>query len=446
MDARLEKIENSEAYIGIEVDPERMEEGMQVAYRKVVKEVAIPGFRKGRVPRELLEAQFGREILFQDALEYVVPRAYEEAVKDLDIEAIAPPEFDFDDEIKIEEGKVFKFIARAPLKPEVKLGKMEGLQVTVPSAEVSEEDIESKIEEMRLRYAQLEEKTEETAEMGDTVTLDFEGFVDGKPFAGGKGENHALELGSNTFIPGFEEQLVGLKAGDSQDVNVTFPEGYHADDLAGKDAVFKVDINKIECKKIRELNDEFVQEVSQFDTVEELREDTRKSLAEIAEYRRNEVLRYEILDKAMQECEISVPDAVVRAQVQNMMQDFEQRIVAQGLSMEQYFQFTSSNQDELAQRMWPEGERLAKSNFMLEKLIEEKGFEVSDEEIDKRIEGIAQDMGMDLEMARENFADLMDQLEFGIKMDKAVDYLTDNAVISNEEKKAEEQAEEQLAE
>lgn len=446
MDARLEKIENSEAYIGIEVDTERMEEGMQAAYRKVVKQVAIPGFRKGRVPRELLEAQFGREILFQDALEYVVPRAYEEAVKDLDIEAIAPPEFDFDDDITIEEDKPFKFTARVPLKPEVKLGKMEGLEVTVPSAEVSEEDIDRKLEEIRLRYAQLEEKTEEAAEMGDTVTIDFEGFVDGEPFAGGKGENYALELGSNTFIPGFEEQLAGLKTGDNKEVNVTFPESYHADDLAGKDAVFKVEVKKIECKKMRELDDEFVQEVSQFDTVEELREDNRKTLVETAEYRRNEVLRYEILEKAMQECDISVPGAVVKAQVQNMVQDFEQRIVSQGLSMEQYFQFTNSNQDELAQRMWPEGERLAKSNFMLEKLIEEKGFEASDEEIDKRIEEIAQGMGMDLETARENFAELMDQLEYGIKMDKAVDYLIDNASISDEEKKAEEETEAEILE
>ena len=216
----IEKIENSEAYIEIEVSAEQVEEGLQYAYRKVIKQVAIPGFRKGKAPRELLELQFGKEVLFQDALEYIVPEAYEKALEELNIKPIAQPEFDINDP---ESGQPFKFNARVPVKPEVKLGEIEGIEVEIPDFQVKEEDVIQRLEDMRRHYAQVAEKIEEPAAMGDKLNIDFEGFIDGEAFAGGKGEDYSLELGSNTFIPGFEEQLVGLKAGESKDVLVTFP-------------------------------------------------------------------------------------------------------------------------------------------------------------------------------------------------------------------------------
>lgn len=431
MDAKLEKIENSEAYIEIEVDAEKFEEGLQHAYRKVVKQASVPGFRKGKVPRSILENQYGKEILYQDALEYIVPSAFEEAVEKLEIEPIAQPDFEID-EI---EGETFSFKVKVAVKPEVKLGEIEGIEVAVPENKVTEEEVEKRMEEMRSRYAQIEEKSEEeSVEMRDIAYIDFEGFVDGEAFAGGKGTDHALEIGSGAFIPGFEDQLIGLKIGETKDVNVTFPEEYHAEELAGKDAVFKVTVNKINTRRKREFNDEFVQEVSQFETVDEYREDVRKTLVDIAETRKNEYLKQELVNQALDRCEIPVADGAIKAQIEMMTQDFEQRIAGQGLNMDQYFELTNSNQEQFSQSLWPQAERIVKSNFMLEKIVEEKGIEVSNEEIDKKVQEMAEAMGLDAEVLKTSVADISDRVKGTIANEKAVQYLVDNAklVESNE--------------
>ncbi len=427
MQAKLEKIENSEAHIEIEVSNEKVEEGLQQAYRKVVKQISIPGFRKGKVPRELLERHFGKEVLLQEALEFIVPDAYEAALTELNIEPLAQPDFDFPE---IDDDQPLTFKARVAIKPEVKLGDIEGIEISVPEFTIKDEDVENRLEDMRTRYAQVVEKTEEPANLGDTVILDFEGFVDDVPFEGGKGEDYTLELGSQTFIPGFEEQLVGLKKGDSSDVKVTFPESYHAPDLAGQDAVFKVSIKKVEGRKLRELDDTFAQEVSQLDTMAELRDDIRKELTNMAEYQRKELIKNQVTEKALENCEMVVADAVVKAQVQRMLQEFEQRMAFQGLSLQQYYQLTNSNEEQFSNKIWPEAEKIVKSNFMLEKLVDEKGIEISDEELDKRIEEIAQSMNMDLETAKENLSNAMDNVILGLKMDKALESLMDSAVVT----------------
>ncbi|MEN6327309.1 MAG: trigger factor [Syntrophomonas sp.] len=427
MQAKLEKIENSEAHIEIEVSSEKVEEGLQQAYRKVVKQVSIPGFRKGKVPRELLERHFGKEVLLQEALEFIVPDAYEAALTELNIEPLAQPDFDFPEN---DDDQPLTFKVRVAVKPEIKLGDVEGIEISVPEFTVKDEDIENRLEDMRTRYAQVVEKIEEPANLGDTVTLDFEGFVDDVPFEGGKGEDYTLELGSQTFIPGFEEQLVGLKKGDSSDVKVTFPESYHAPDLAGQAAVFKVTINKVEGRKLRELDDAFAQEVSQLDTIAELRNDIRKELTDMAEYQRKELVKNQVTEKALEKCEMVVADAVVKAQVQRMMHEFEQRMTFQGLSLEQYYQLTNSNEEQFSNRIWPEAEKIVKSNFMLEKLVDEKGIEITDEELDKRIEEIAKSMNMDLETAKEHLSNAMDNVILGLKMDKALEYLIDSAVVT----------------
>ena len=437
MEAKLEKIENSEAYIAIEVDAEKFEEGLEKAYRKVVKQVGIPGFRKGRVPRPLLEAHYGKEILYQDALEVIVPEAYEEALEQLNIKALAQPEFDIDE---IEDGKPFKFQARVAVKPEFELGNLEGLEVSIPYFQVTDQDVNNRLEEMRSRYAELSEKTEEPAEIGDTLEIDFEGFIDGEAFPGGQGSDYPLELGSNTFIPGFEDQLAGLKVGENKDVQVTFPEDYHAEDLAGKEAVFKVEVKKIETKKMRDLNDDFAQEVSSFDSLAELREDIKSNLETMTDKRRQELIKQEVLAQALGQCDIPAADAVVNAQLDRMLEQFGQRMAAQGLSLEQYFQFTGSNPEAFYSELRPEAERIVKTNFMLEKIAEEKGFTVTDEEIDKQIETIAKDMGLELEQAKERLNVLRDELQESMKVDKAIEYLVDNAIIT--EKEDEEKAEE----
>lgn len=426
MEAKLEKIENSEAYIAIEVDADKFEEGLEHAYRKVVKQVSIPGFRRGRVPRPLLEAHFGKEVLYQDALEYIVPIAYEEAITQLNIDPIAQPDFDIND---IEDGQPLRFQVKVAVKPEVELGQLEGLEVRIPKMEITEEDVDRRLDDMRSRYAQLEEKTDEPAVLSDVLTIDFAGYLDGELFEGGSGEDYSLELGSNTFIPGFEEQLVGAKVGDEKDVQVTFPEEYHAEDLAGKEALFKVKVKGIETRKLRDLDDEFAQEVSQFDTAAELREDVRNNLTQMLEYRKNELIKQEVLDRAIEKCDIPVADAVVNNQIDRMLQQFGQRLSSQGLSLEQYFQFTGSTREDLSADMWPEATRTCKVNFMLEKLVEEKGFEVTDEEMNNSIEEAARGMGVDPDQAKQNLAGVIDSLEFGVKMDKAVKYLIDNANV-----------------
>lgn len=435
MSARLEKIENSEAYLNIEVNPQVFEEGLQQAYRKVVKQVTIPGFRKGRVPRELLEAHFGREILYEDAVEAVVPGAFEEALAELDIEPIAQPEFEIEE---IQDDKVLRFKAKVAVKPEVVLGQMEGLEVTVPVFAMDEADVDKRMEDMAAHYAQVVEKTDEPAEMGDTATIDFEGFMDGVAFEGGAGEDYPLELGSHSFIPGFEEQVAGLKVGDTADVMVKFPEAYQAEELAGKDAVFKVTVHKIETKQPRELNDEFAQEVSNFNTLEELRDDVRKNMQESLDNRRKSMLREAVLSKALENCQIDVPAPVVKIQLQNMLNQFAEQLKMQGLSIEQYFQLTGRNVDRFNEEMWPEGEKNARTNFMLEKLIEEKGIEISDEELDKYIVDMATSMGVEADQARQNLAGVMDDLAYRMKIDKALDYLVDNAVVTEADETEEE--------
>jgi trigger factor len=369
MSARLEKIEKSEAYLSIEVDAQTFEEGLQKAYRKVVKQVTIPGFRKGRVPRELLEAHFGREILFEDAIEMIVPEAFEQALTELDIEPIAQPEFEIEE---IKEDNILRFTAKVPVKPEVVLGQIEGLEVTIPILEMDDADVDRRMEDMANHYAELVEKTEEPAEMGDTATIDFEGFVDGVAFEGGKGEDYPLELGSQSFIPGFEEQVVGLKVGDTADVMVIFPETYQAEELAGKNAVFKVTVHRIETKQPRELNDEFAQEVSNFETIAELREDVQKSMQESMDNRRLGFIRDAVIAKALENTQVDVPGAIVRMQLQNMLNQFAEQLKMQGLSIEQYFQLTGRNVDRFNEEMWPEGEKNARVNFMLEKITEER--------------------------------------------------------------------------
>lgn len=435
MEAKLEKIENSEAYIEIEVDADKFEEGLEKAYRKVVKQVSIPGFRKGRAPRPLLEAHYGKEVLYQDALEVIVPDAYEEALKQLNIEALAQPEFDIDE---IEDDKPFIFKARVAVKPEFELGKLEELEISIPRFQVTDGDVNNKLEDIRARYTELIEKTEEPAAIGDTVEIDFEGFIDGEAFSGGKGTDYPLELGSDTFIPGFEEQLVGIKLGEEKDVKVTFPEAYHAEDLAGKDAVFKVNVKKIETKKLRELDDAFVQEVSEFETLAELRDDIRTSLEKMSNARKQEAIKQEAVNLALSNCEIPVADAVVNKQLERMLDQFGQRMASQGLSLEQYFQFTGSNPEAFYSELRPEAERIVKTNFMLEKIVEEKGFTISDEELNKQIEDVAKDMGADLETAKATLGELKDNIEQGMKIDKAVQYLVDNAIISEKEENSEE--------
>ncbi|NLO21330.1 MAG: trigger factor [Syntrophomonadaceae bacterium] len=448
MNARVSKIDNGEAFLEIEVAADKLEEGMQFAYRTVVKKVTVPGFRKGKVPRPLLEAYYGKEVLYEDALEHIIPEVYDGAVKALEIKVMGQPEFDFDLETIENDEQPFVIKATVAIEPEIILGQTEGLEIKVPDFPVSDEMVEKRLDEMRSSYAQLVDKTE-PSEMGDTVLLDFEGFTDGVPFDGGKGEDYQLVLGSNTFIPGFEEQLTGLKAGDEKEVEVNFPDDYQAEDLAGQAAIFKVSIKSVQCKQMRELNDEFAQEVSECESLDELREDIRKNLLEASEARRQDVIRQAALDKAMETTPVVLAESAIKAQAINMAQQLEQRLMSQGISLEQYLTITNSNVEMLINSIMPDAERQLKTNFILEKLIYEKGIEINDEELNIYINDMAVRTGMEVEEVRKNVEGMEDNIRNNLKMDKAVDYLVEHAVVSIEEKEeaeAQGEAEESVAE
>lgn len=432
MNARVSKIDNGEAFLEIEVGADKLEEGMQFAYRTVVKKVTVPGFRKGKVPRPLLEAYYGKEVLYEDALEHVIPEVYDEAVKALELKIMGQPEFDFDLETIDNDEQPFVIKATVAVEPEVILGQTEGLEIKVPDFPVSDEMVEKRLDEMRSSYAQLVDKSE-PSEMGDTLLIDFEGSIDAIPFDGGKGEDYQLVLGSNTFIPGFEEQLTGLKAGDEKDVEVTFPDDYQAEELAGQDAVFKVSVKGVQSKQMRELTDEFAQEVSECETLDELREGIRKNLLEASEARRLDVLRQAAIEKAMETTQIVLAESAVKAQAINMAQQLEQRLMSQGISLEQYLTITNSNVEMLINSIMPDAERQLKTNFILEKLIDEKGIEINDEELDIYINDMAKRTGMEVEAVRKNLEGIEDNIRNNLKMDKAVDYLVEHAVVSIEE-------------
>lgn len=431
MNARVEKVENGEAILEIEVSADKLEEGMEYAYRTVVKQVTIPGFRKGRVPRQLLEAYYGKEVLYQDALEHIIPGLYDEAVKKLELHIMGQPDFDFDIE-NIEDGQPFIVKVAVAVEPEVVLGEIEGLNINVPDFTVSDEMVENRLNDMRSSYAQMVEK-DGSSDNGDTVTINFEGFIDGVPFDGGKGDDYQLALGSNTFIPGFEEQLIGLKAGDEKEVLVNFPEDYQAEDLAGQPAVFKVEVKSVQTKKMRELTDEFAQEVSECETVAELKEDTRKTLTEMGEANRRDTLRQAAVEKALEKCQMVLAESAIKSQAAVMTQQLEQRLLAQGIPLEQYLAITNSSIEVLINSLMPEAEKQLKTNFMLEKLIDEKGIDINDEELDIYINDMAEKMGMEVEEVRKNIEGMTDNIRYNLKMDKAVDYLVDHAVITTQD-------------
>ncbi|MDR1159362.1 MAG: trigger factor [Syntrophomonadaceae bacterium] len=439
MEAKLMKVENSEAYIEITVDETAVEQGMNQAYKKIVKKLNVPGFRKGKAPRAILTAHYGKEIFYSDALEVIVPDAYEKALTQLDITPIAQPEFDFPEDDIID--KTFSFSARVPVKPEVTLGKIEEIDVTIPKLELLEGDIENALNDIQGRYALLAERAEdEPAEYNDKVNIDFEGFVNDEPFEGGKADGYTLVLGSNSFIPGFEDQLIGLRKGEKKDLEVYFPPKYHNQELADKKAVFKVTLNKIEHKQLRELNDEFAQEVSEFDTLEEMRADVREKAEQQLTARKREMIKSEVLKKAVDDCEMILPDAVVDERTKKMLQQLQQSMALQGITLEQYFEFSNSSEEEFYKNVWPEAELNVRTDFMLEKIAEEKGFEADDEELEKYVNDIAGEANIPADTAKEILASSTDNVRMSICINKAIDYLVENAVVTEEEIPSEEGA------
>ncbi|MFP4958551.1 MULTISPECIES: trigger factor [Bacillus] len=423
MSVKWEKQEGNEGVLTVEVDAETFKTALDDAFKKVVKQVSIPGFRKGKIPRGLFEQRFGVEALYQDALDILLPVEYPKAVEEAGIEPVDRPEIDVE---KIEKGESLIFTAKVTVKPEVKLGEYKGLGIEKDDTTVTDEDVQNELKALQERQAELVVKEEGAVEEGNTVVLDFEGFVDGEAFEGGKAENYSLEVGSGSFIPGFEDQLVGLEAGAEKDVEVTFPEEYHAEELAGKPAVFKVKIHEIKAKELPELDDEFAKDIDEeVETLAELTEKTKKRLEEAKENEADAKLREELVLKASENAEIDVPQAMVDTELDRMLKEFEQRLQMQGMNLELYTQFSGQDEAALKEQMKEDAEKRVKSNLTLEAIAKAENLEVSDEEVEAELTKMAEAYNMPVENIKQAIGST-DAMKEDLKVRKAIDFLVEN--------------------
>ena len=423
MSVKWEKQEGNEGVLTVEVDADTFNKALDDAFKKVVKQVSIPGFRKGKVPRALFEKRFGVEALYQDALDILLPVEYPKAVEEAGIEPVDRPEIDVE---KIEKGESLIFTAKVTVKPEVKLGEYKGLGIEKDDTAVTDEDVQNELKSLQERQAELVVKEGGKVEEGDTVVLDFEGFVDGEAFEGGKAENYSLEVGSGSFIPGFEDQLVGLEADAEKDVEVTFPEEYHAEDLAGKPAVFKVKIHEIKAKELPELDDEFAKDVDEeVETLAELTEKTKKRLEEAKENEADAKLREELVTKAAENAEIDIPQAMIDTELDRMMKEFEQHLQMQGMNLELYFQFSGQDETALKEQMKEDAEKRVKSNLTLEAIAKAEDLQVTDEEVEEELSKMAEAYNMPVENIKQAIGSTEGMKE-DLKVRKAIDFLVEN--------------------
>lgn len=398
MSLQVEKLEKNMAKLTIEASAEELEKAIEKSYQKQKSKISIPGFRKGKVPRQIVEKMYGKEVFYEDAANELIPDAYDKALSECEEDIVSSPKIEV---TQIEAGKPFIFTATVALKPEVKLGKYKGVKIDKIDAEVTEEEVDAEINRERENNARNITVEDRPVKDGDITTLDFEGFVDGVAFEGGKGENYPLTIGSGAFIPGFEEQLVGAEIGKEVEVKVTFPEDYQAEELKGKDAVFKCVVKEIKEKELPELDDEFASEVSEFDTLAEYREDVRKNLAEKKEKDAKNAREEAAVKAAVEDSEMEIPEAMLETQQRQMVDEFAQRITMQGLSMEQYFQFTGTNYQQMVEQVKPQAEERIRSRLVLEAVAKAENIEVTDEDYEKELVTMAEVYQMEVDKVRE---------------------------------------------
>ncbi len=426
MSLQVEKLEGNMAKLTIEVPAEDFEAAVEKAYQKSKNKINIPGFRKGKAPRKMIEQMYGKEIFFEDAANYAIPTAYAKAVDECTEEIVSQPKIDIE---QAEAGKPFIFTAEVALKPEVTLGTYKGVEVEKTDASVTDEEVDAAIERERESNARTVSVEDRAVQDGDLTVLDFEGFVDGEAFEGGKGENYPLTIGSNTFIPGFEEQLIGAEIDKEVEVNVTFPEDYQAQELAGKPAVFKCTIKEIKEKQLPDLDDEFAGEVSEFETLAEYKEDVRKNLGEKKAEEAKLEKEDKVVDAIIADAKMDIPEAMLETQQRQMAEDFAQRIQMQGLSLDQYFQFTGLTRAAFLEQLKPQAEKRIQSRLVLEAVAKAENIEASDEEYDEEIKKMADAYQMDVE----EINDMMGAYEKksvreDICIRKAADFVVEHAV------------------
>ena len=425
MSVKWEKEEGTNnGKLTFEIEPAKIKEGLDTAFNRVKKTLNVPGFRKGKVPRQIFNKMFGEESLYQDALNAVLPEAYANAVAESNIKPVAQPEIDVE---SMEKDSTWVLTAKVTVEPEVKLGQYKDLEVKARSTEVTDEEVDAEIKKLEEQQAELVLKEDQPAAEGDTVVIDFEGKVDGVAFDGGKGENYSLELGSNTFIPGFEDQLVGHKAGETVEVNVTFPEEYHAEDLKGKDAVFETTIHEVKTKELPELDDEFAKDVDEeVDTLVELKAKTRERLEAQKQNAAKEAIQEEVIDKAVENAEIGeIPGAMIEEDVHRQMDQYLAGLQQQGISADMYYKLTGSSEEDLHKQFESGAQKRVKTNLVLEAIVAAEDIKASEEEINAEIKELAAQYGMEEAAVRSALSD--DMLNHDIAIRKVVKEMTDSA-------------------
>ena len=428
MSVKWEKQEGNQGLLTIEVPAAEVNNALDKAFNKIVKQINEPGFRKGKMPRPLFEKKYGVEALYQDALEIIIPDAYSKAIDEAGIEPVDYPEIAGTENFA--KGQDFTFTATVTVKPEPKLGEYKGLEVTKLPTEVTDEEVEEQIQEQLARKAELEIKEEGAIEEGDTAVIDFEGFQGEEAFEGGKGEDYPLEIGSGSFIPGFEEQLVGVKAGESKDVVVTFPEEYHAAELAGKEATFKVTVKEVKTKVLPELNDEFAKEIDpEVETLEALRAKIKEQTVEQKKAEAEGTLRDELVEKAAANAEMDIPASMIDTELDRMVQEFGQRLQMQGMNLELYFQFSGQTEEQLRGQMKEDAENRVRVALTLEAIAKAENIEVSEEDITTELDAMASQFGMTVDQIKTALGGTA-ILENDVKTKKTVEFLVENAKIS----------------
>lgn len=425
MSLQVEKLEKNMAKLTIEVSVEELEKAIEGAYQKNKKNISVPGFRKGKVPRQMIEKMYGKEVFYEDAANALIPEAYDKALEECEEDIVSSPKVDV---TQLEAGKPFIFTAEVALKPEIKLGKYKGIKVEKADAAVTDEEVTAEIDKERNNNARNIEVTDRAVKDGDATIIDFEGFVDGVAFEGGKGENYPLTIGSGAFIPGFEEKLVGTELNKEVEVDVTFPEDYQAEELKGKAAIFKCTVKEIKEKQLPELDDEFAGEVSEFDTLDEYKADVKAKLAEKKEKENKEAKESAVIEAIIGDADMEIPEAMLLTQQRQLVEDFAQRIQGQGLSIDQYYQFTGSSYEQMVEQVKPQAEKRIQSRLVLEAVVKAENIAATEEEYQEELSKMAEAYQMEVEKVAELMGEHgKKQVMEDIAIRKAVDFVVENA-------------------
>ncbi len=441
MSAQVEKLDHNMAKLTIEVSEDDLEKAIQQAYLKQRKSISIPGFRKGKVPRAMVERMYGKGVFLEDAANSLIPVHYSTAAEESELDIVSQPDIGV---TQLEAGKPFIFTAEVAVKPPVKLGQYKGVEIPKQDVEVTDEDVDREIGKERERNSRMIDIEDRPVEDGDTITFDFEGFIDGEPFEGGKGEGYPLAIGSHSFIPGFEEQLIGVMIGEDKDVDVTFPDDYQAEELRGKEAIFKCKVSRIQRKELPEVDDDFAQDVSEFDTLEEYKADIRAKL--LADKEKEAVTAREnaAVEKVIEGSEMDIPEPMITERIDRLEQDFDQRMQSQGLTMDQYLEFTNLTRDGIREEFRPQAIRQIQSRLVLEKVAEEEDIQSTEEEVNEEFAKVAERYGMEKDQFLEMVTDAdREQMQQDLGVQKALTLVTEAATeVEMPEEPATEDAEE----